>query len=80
MTREEIRKHISIIEDHDEDETNPARYYCQVYTDEEQTIEWDYFCIRQNDVEDIDNFSQVEDFAIDNMKNYLPDIVKKSEV
>ncbi|MCR5453164.1 MAG: hypothetical protein K6F00_11110 [Lachnospiraceae bacterium] len=72
MTNEEIRKHLSIIEDHDEDKDDPVSYFCQVYADEDQEVELDSFCIRKSDVEKIDDYTQAEKFAIDYVKECLP--------
>lgn len=71
MTKEDMRKYFSIVEDYDGDKINPSYYYCQIYADKCQTIELDCFCIRQNDVEDINNFNEIEDFVLNYVKNCL---------
>ncbi len=42
-----------------------------MYADEDQQIELDYFCIRKNDIENIDDYSQAEQFAIENVATLL---------
>ena len=64
MNDEEIRKHISIIDDYCEDvEGNPTMYFCQVYKDIYQTEEIDFFTIRKNDLQNND-YAEAEKFAI----------------
>lgn len=71
MTNQEIGKRLSIIEDNDGDKENPAIYYVQVYADEDQQIELDYFCIRKNDLNNPKNYDEAEKFAINKARECL---------
>ncbi len=65
MSDEELRKHLSIIDDYCEDiKNNPIIYFCQVYEDVDQTKEIDFFTIRKNDLPN-NNYDEAEKFAID---------------
>lgn len=67
-----IRRRISIVDDYCEDiSDNPCYYFCQVYKDVDQTIELDDFCIRKNDVVDINNYDEVEAYAINTARDYF---------
>jgi len=76
MTDDEISKRLSFVEDDDGDEYNPVCYYVQVYADEDQTIELENFCIYRNDIEDIYDFDEVEEYAIDNVRECLPEWIR----
>ena len=77
MTDAEIRKRLSITDDYcTDDAENPTYYFCQVYADEDLSIELEYFSIRKDDVENVDDFELVEKYAIEHAREILPALIK----